>query len=518
MLIGKKRTLMIKKTFLLVSFLSVMLLAACSRSSSTPTVAPDAGRQAEPIPSTGNASIKEQAELPADTVNTGVEPPGTPELSTLINILGNLSYTGVFPDRPIALKNGYYAYSEGGSGKPHVSLVERLISTGDLNADGEQDAIFMLEDDSEGSGRLTFMVAVLSVYSDPKPVEAVILGGRSGVESLAVDGSQVVVDIVTHGPGDADCCASWNVQAVYSLEDDRLVEKSRTERNQISLEDLDGTRWRLVDLGDDQQAKQIDSEITLHFNDGQISGFAGCNDYSGAVSSGDYGLNSINVSLTSTTGAICSEPASAQETAYLSRLTEASSWRYDYSYLSLLYKVDEDTNGELLFAPEAQAMKNTNHIKPDSIIELEGAYGQPSQAGFGSAVFYEQEIPGDDLEKAALEKYRFFVGELWERFGEEAWMGSWKEVYARKPDIQHNIVSELGSIQDAQAAISVPMILENIESADKAQAALSAVYNVPAVTDLRVYSLGDGGAMSGLLIAGRNSETGEAIFLVFLLD
>jgi len=38
------------------------------------------------------------------------------------------------------------------------------------------------------------------------------------------------------------------------------------------------------------------------------------------------------------------------------------------------------------------------------------------------------------------------------------------------------------------------------------------------VTDLRVYILGDGGAMSGLLIAGRHNETGEAIFLVFLLD
>ena len=38
------------------------------------------------------------------------------------------------------------------------------------------------------------------------------------------------------------------------------------------------------------------------------------------------------------------------------------------------------------------------------------------------------------------------------------------------------------------------------------------------MTVLRVYNLGDGGAMSGLLIAGRQEDTGETLFLVFLMD
>jgi hypothetical protein len=62
------------------------------------------------------------------------------------------------------------------------------------------------------------------------------------------------------------------------------------------------------------------------------------------------------------------------------------------------------------------------------------------------------------------------------------------------------------------------MILDNLEGAEQARAALSAVYDDPAITELQVYNLGDGGAMSGLLIAGRQNETGETIFLVFLLD
>ena len=65
---------------------------------------------------------------------------------------------------------------------------------------------------------------------------------------------------------------------------------------------------------------------------------------------------------------------------------------------------------------------------------------------------------------------------------------------------------------------SVPMILENIDGAEQARAALAAAYDDPAVTELRVFNLGDGEAMSGLLVAGRRGATGEATFLVFLMD
>jgi heat shock protein HslJ len=273
-------------------------------------------------------------------------------LNSLRRVLGNLSYAGIFPDHEITLKDGYFAYSEGGIGTPHVSLVDRLILTGDLNADGAQDAIFMLDDDSEGSGRLTFLVAVLSVFTNPQPLEAVILAGRSGVKSMALDGSQVVVDIVSHGPEDADCCPSWNMQVVYSLEDGQLVEKSRTERNQISLDDLDGTQWRLINIGGDQQTALPSNKSTLQFDDGQISGFAGCNGYSGAVSSGDYELNSIKLdTITPSSQEPCSDQVASQEKSFLEALASASAWLYEYGSLALIYGMGEDQIDKLLLEP-----------------------------------------------------------------------------------------------------------------------------------------------------------------------
>jgi hypothetical protein len=156
--------------------------------------------------------------------------------------------------------------------------------------------------------------------------------------------------------------------------------------------------------------------------------------------------------------------------------------------------------------------------QPAYVTALAAAYGPPSQAGFGSAVFFEPMQAGDDLEQAALAKYRDFTGELWERWGEEAWMGPWKEVYVRPAGAKPDIVAELRGIKDADAQLSAPMILDDIEGADKARTALAAAYDDPGVTELRAFTLGDGSAMSGLLVAGHRGATGEATVLVFLMD
>lgn len=163
-------------------------------------------------------------------------------------------------------------------------------------------------------------------------------------------------------------------------------------------------------------------------------------------------------------------------------------------------------------------MNSSAPTKPDYLAPMEAAYGAPGEAGFGSAVFHEILKGSDDLPQAAKVKYRTFVGQLWDRFGEEAWMGPWKEVYVRDPATRPDIAAELRGIGDPDARLSVPMVLENVEGAEAARAALSAAFDDPEVSELRVFNLGDGGAMSGLLVAGRRGASGETTFLVFLMD
>lgn len=155
--------------------------------------------------------------------------------------------------------------------------------------------------------------------------------------------------------------------------------------------------------------------------------------------------------------------------------------------------------------------------QPESIAKLAAIYGGPSQSAFGSAVFHEK-LGAGELAQAALAKYREFVGKLWDQYGATAWTGPWKEVYLREPGNTPDIVSELGNIPDCNVRLSLPMLLDTLENAEVAKTALSAVYDDPAVTELRVFTIGDGEAMSGILIAGRDGGSGEATFLLFLMD
>jgi hypothetical protein len=160
-------------------------------------------------------------------------------------------------------------------------------------------------------------------------------------------------------------------------------------------------------------------------------------------------------------------------------------------------------------------MNMSTELKPAYVVTLENVYGAPSQAGFGSAVFFERDA--GDLEKFARAQYKFFVGKNWEHFGEKTWLRQWKQVYARPANAKHDIVAELNAIADANAKNSVPMILENIENADAARQALAHAFDDTAMSQVLVFNIGDGEAMSGILVAGQRTN-GETTALVFLLD
>lgn len=121
---------------------------------------------------------------------------------------------------------------------------------------------------------------------------------------------------------------------------------------------------------------------------------------------------------------------------------------------------------------------------PQSVTDLVTLYGAPSQAGFGSAVFYDQIEPGSDLEPIALRYYQHFVGKLWEQYGESAWMSTWKQVYARTGGATPDIVTELKAITDPAAADYVPiLLLEETDNYARTQQGLADVFDEPQVTD-----------------------------------
>lgn len=160
----------------------------------------------------------------------------------------------------------------------------------------------------------------------------------------------------------------------------------------------------------------------------------------------------------------------------------------------------------------------TRPAQPAYVTALAAAYGPPSQEAFGSAVFYDESQPPASLEQAALAKYQYFVGDLWTRYGADAWLGAWQQIYTRPQGADHAVVSELRAIKDRSAAQSVDLLLDEVADPKAAQQALATAFDDPAVTELAVYKIGDGAAMAGLLVAARRVAGGQTVMLVFLLD
>ena len=278
-----------------------------------------------------------------------------PEAQAALNdILGNLTYSGIFVDHSITLIDGYTDYEEDGPGRPYVRLIDHLIAKGDLNGDGAEDAVVLLVDNTTGSGDFVYLAPVLDVRTEPKPLEALMIGDRIPVKSLLIEGGQVNAELIAPGPGDPACCPTWNGRKVYGLENDRLVERSSEELGKVSLDDLDGTSWRLVDLNQGQEPLLPETEITLGFDDRQVSGSAGCNNYNTTVSGDEDLPQTLVVGPVAATSKLCSDPISTQETGFLTRLGSVVAWRYDFGYLSLVYKIEDNVFGELLFTPQAR--------------------------------------------------------------------------------------------------------------------------------------------------------------------
>lgn len=154
---------------------------------------------------------------------------------------------------------------------------------------------------------------------------------------------------------------------------------------------------------------------------------------------------------------------------------------------------------------------------------LEAAYGPASAAGFGSGVFRVPLAADGDLVAVALGAYRAFVGsERWERLGgDAAWLGPWGVTWERGADgaaASADIVAALRALPTAGARMSAGLLLDELDDAAAARAALAAVYDAPVVSRVIVCTVGDGAAMSGLAIAGHAPSVGQSVVLVLLMD
>jgi heat shock protein HslJ len=227
---------------------------------------------------------------------------------------------------------------------------------GDLDGDGTEDALVFLIERGGGTAAFTYVGAQLNRDGQPVDAGAALVEDRTQILSASIENGQVELEITTYGPGDGACCPSYRASRTYALQDGQLVEVAGEDQElvRISVADLDGTTWTLLEINKDQPAL-ADTEVTISFQDGQISGSGGCNSYNGSFSLSEDNPFLITIGPLASTQMACPEPILNQETAYLIALERVSRWGYAYGRLALAYTDDQGNNVVLLFAPQAAA-------------------------------------------------------------------------------------------------------------------------------------------------------------------
>ena len=190
----------------------------------------------------------------------------TPAALTL-EVLKNAEYISEWPTGGKAkLTDGTFfeAYDPGSASGIHLTLREHLV-LGDLNGDGIDDAVVILEASGGGSGTFRYVAAVLNAQGQPQHVGSALLGDRVGIESLAIEDGRIVVQMIGHGPGDAACCPTHEQTRAFHLVGGALEPVS------LTLEQLKNAEYQ-SEFATGGKAKLADGTFFEPFEPGSASG------------------------------------------------------------------------------------------------------------------------------------------------------------------------------------------------------------------------------------------------------
>ncbi len=137
------------------------------------------------------------------------------------------------------LVDGQYRESAApGAATEVVVSATNYYAMGDLDGDGAEDAVIVLESDPGGSGVFFDLVPVLNQRGNPRVLAPLALGDRVEVSEISLSNAQVHVRLLKHGPDDPQCCPTLDVTLHYRLGPSGLVnegqEPSRTSASSLT--------------------------------------------------------------------------------------------------------------------------------------------------------------------------------------------------------------------------------------------------------------------------------------------
>jgi len=261
--------------------------------------------------------------------------------------LASATYSGIY-DEPVTLSDGEYLgdpFVEGGASRPHVQMISEFLLYGDLTGDETDEAVVLLAESSGGSGTFGYISVVQLKGGNAVSIGTAPLGDRVQIRDSRIDSGKISIDVVQAGPNDAACCPTQKSTRSWMLDDSGLTELGEQLAGNVSVSDLDGVEWVLKQFGSGDKVPE-DSEITLVFDDGRVSGHSACNRYMGNVIAKDGG-SVIEFGPLAGTMMACPDELMELERRYLKALAGVRKFSFLVGQLALT-SVDEDGQVSIL--------------------------------------------------------------------------------------------------------------------------------------------------------------------------
>jgi hypothetical protein len=198
-----------RKMGLITPLFGLLLLSACTMFQ-TPTAD-------QPTPKPGTATPL----VPTPVVPTPL--PDIPGISP--EQVRNSQYQLGFSDqiRTVQLKDGQY--QEGSlNDTDYLSVsVTDFIARGDLNGDGENEAVAIVAENYGGSGTFVFLVVYQYLNEKAAFLTSIFLDDRPLINHLAVENGEIFIDVVVHDKEDPMCCPTYATTRRYLLNGTNLI-------------------------------------------------------------------------------------------------------------------------------------------------------------------------------------------------------------------------------------------------------------------------------------------------------
>lgn len=125
--------------------------------------------------------------------------------------------------RTVQLKDGQYEEgTPGGTDFVSVSVTD-FIARGDLNGDGENEAVAVVAENYGGSGTFVFLAVYQYVNEQATFLTSIFLDDRPLINNLAVEDGEIFVNAVIHNTDDPMCCPTLETTRHYLLNGTNLI-------------------------------------------------------------------------------------------------------------------------------------------------------------------------------------------------------------------------------------------------------------------------------------------------------